>query len=423
MSARRSSKVPSEGQSSHREKDETLKWFVFENKMRDIVQETVAPLFTQNEYITERIDGLSKSIQGAKQQIDNLERFSDDHTVGLKRAEGLYARIDNFERELTKSMEKLTVQVNNSENMISIEKQKLNNINQESKAIDEKITKLVNNVNHSRETFLDLKGNVFQEIGKLKEAFSQELQEVSYEIQQNKTYQTTCASQLSNHTTLLNELDTVLEKMNMDISHKFNMTIKGLQEDKLDQKIFYDKFKFIHSNLNQIGDQVSSIQNSDQTIKSDLFKLINANMQVELFNLMNTLFPEETEQKQNMRKYLAERFQNLVPRKTEIKTTIVKRKIHTHKPGEVDEDNESPEYMEEVIKEEVERDLDLTEITPQILERFEEIKQTTFDSNNENFSKDQEELKNNHERVKKEKAEEEQQKIHIALERLMNHKY
>ena len=49
-------------------------------------------------------------------------------------------------------------------------------------------------------------------------------------------------------------------------------------------------------------------------------------MQVEIFDLMNVLFKEETEQKQNMKTHLVEKFQKVSPTKTAARVVTQKKK-------------------------------------------------------------------------------------------------
>lgn len=178
-------------QESSRKIDENLKWFLFENKIRDIVRDTVSPLFVKDEHTCQRIDDLSASILDIKSKLDNLFKQTDDHASQLRRSDLLYVRVDEIERKFTKYFEELKIEVNSLSNNVHNEKQKLSKFDSDHKMLDNKINSLVGNVNHSRETFLDLKGQLYREVSGMKENFQIEMQELADELRQTKTSQET----------------------------------------------------------------------------------------------------------------------------------------------------------------------------------------------------------------------------------------
>lgn len=215
------------------------------------------------------------------------------------------------------------------------------------------------------------------------------------------------------------------------MTHKFNLTIKGLQEEKLDKKVFNDKFTFVNKVIHDFNEDAKLIRENEQHMKRDLFKLIHANTQIEMYNMMNAMYKEETEEKQNLRKYLTERFQQPAPTKIVSKTVIIKKKViksdkvfkDTENEDDEQSESEKSEYVEELVQQKCVEELDFTEIAPQILQKFENIKQVNFDVDSEKYQKDQERMKANKEFLEKRKAEDKQKELINVFEKQMNDKY
>ncbi|CAI2380070.1 unnamed protein product [Moneuplotes crassus] len=394
----------------------------------DTIKELLNPIFTQDKLIEDRFNVLSESIHRCNERVGYLEGKATEAGTGLKKAEILAVKVNTIEHDFTKVFEELKVQLTSITHNISQERIRSEKFDSEQKANDDKINRLVQNVNHSRETFLDLKGQLFSEISKVKESLFQEVQIITDAIRKTRTKQETCTSQIENHKSILNSLDTVMEKIDLEISHKFNMSVKGLKQEKLDAKVFYEKYNSLSSKVKHLTEETDDLQVHQGSMKTDLFKLINANTQVEFFNLMNVLFPEETEQKQSMRKYLTEKFQKLAPTKKSIKSVLKKRKI-SEVSQDLEEEKQSKasdlleEIVEETVEEEYEEEMELSEITPQILKQFDQIKKECFDIKSENFQKKQREIIQLFENDKLKKDQQEQKKILETLETQMEDKY
>ena len=237
----------------------------------------------------------------------------------------------------------------------------------------------------------------------MKESFSTEQHLLSEEQRLWKQDQQTWMSQLENHKVLLNDLDSILEKINLDLTHKFSLTIKGLQEEKVDKNEFVSKLAFIDKQVAKFYDDTKLMKESEERIRKNLYKLIHANTQIEFYELMNIVFKEESDEKENMRIYLSSKFQNITKTKKVNRTITVKRKIW--KPKRTDsndsrskisvqneschdgftaneryksEDSDKSEYVEELKQEEVDKEMDLIEITDQIWRKFNDIKESIF---------------------------------------------
>ena len=156
---------------SQHSKDDNLKWFLFENKMRDIVQEIIDPLFTKDNYTSERMNDINEAFNSIKKRVEELEHKADDHHSQLKRADFLYTKVEEIERKFTKSIEEIKAQITFVNQTIIKETERIDKSDTDYKTFDDKIKRLVGNVNHSRDTFLDLKGQVYREISKIKESF------------------------------------------------------------------------------------------------------------------------------------------------------------------------------------------------------------------------------------------------------------
>ena len=235
MSNQEAESQEEESNPTERNMNNTLNWFLFENKMRKIIQDTVSPLFLKDDYTSERLDDINLTLQLMKAKLDELEKDSIDHTSQFKRADLMYIRVDEIDRTTSKHIEEIKFDISSIRENRSMELQKIVKLEQEVRNIDEKISRVVGNINHSRETILELKSQVYREISAMKEHFYSEIHSISEEQRNTKLTQETCVSQLENHKSLLNDLDTVMEKINLDMTHKFNLTIKGLQEEKLDK--------------------------------------------------------------------------------------------------------------------------------------------------------------------------------------------
>lgn len=196
---------------------------------------------------------------------------------------------------------------------------------------DEKLNKIVGNVNHSREMFLDLKSQVYKEISSMKESFYSDHHQLAEVQRSTRQEQDTILSQLDNHRTILNDLDSVLEKINIDLTHKFNLTIKGLQEEKVDKWDFNTKFSFVDKQISNFYEDIKAIKQQEEKRKKDLYKLIHANTQIEFFDLMNAVFQEESDEKENMRNYLKSKFNSVTKTKPANRTVTVKKKVHSSK--------------------------------------------------------------------------------------------
>ena len=202
-------------------------------------------------------------------------------------------------------------------------------MDQDFRLIDDKINKMVGNVNHSRETFLELKSQVYKEISAMKETFYSDHHKLSEEQRMAKQEQNTIVSQLENHKSILNDLDSIVEKINLDLTQKFNLSIKGLHEEKLDKWDFNAKFTFVDNQIAHFYEDIKHIKETEEKRRKDLYKLIHANTQIELFELMNAVFKDESDEKENMRSYLKNKFENVTKTKHANRTVTVKRKIHT----------------------------------------------------------------------------------------------
>ena len=199
----------------------------------------------------------------------------------------MYIRVDQMERELSKALEEAKIDINNINQKCNDEKQKSQKVDIELKMLDNKITKVVGNVNHSRETFLELKSQLYKEISMMKQDFFSQVHELSEEHRETKSSQDTCTSQLENHKLLLNDLDSIIEKINLDMTHKFNMTIKTLQEEKLDKREFNSRIAFIQKVIQEVGEDANSLKKNDSRMQADVYKLVHANTQLELYGMMN----------------------------------------------------------------------------------------------------------------------------------------
>jgi hypothetical protein len=323
-----------------------------------------------------------------------LEDITTDHTDQLNRANLLYTRFDEIERDFTKSIEEIKIDINSINHKISDDSHKISKLNTEVRTADDKLSKIVGNVNHTRETFLDLKTQIYREITSLKENFYSQFHELGEGQRETKEKQETCNSQLENHKLLLNDLDSVLEKINLDITHKFNLSIKGIQEDKLDKKDFENRFAYLNKIVNECKSETDDLAQKDKSIKTDLYKLIHTNTQIELYNVMNSVFKEGTDEKENMRNYLKQNFDNLTKTKTVTRKVVVKKKVEKqpesskqHNKDGIDEDKSNQdsdsEYKEEEVEEKVDQELDFHEITQQLTDKFINIKSLNFDHSNE----------------------------------------
>ena len=286
----------------------TLDWFLFENKIRGIIQEFVSPLFIKENYTSEAIDQINITIHSIKEKLDELDSNSSDFYSQLRRADLLYLRVDEIERKMIKQYEEMKFDLSAIKENYNIHTTKIAKTEQDIKIWDDKITRVIGNVNHTRETFLDLKSQVYKEISAMKESFYFENQKLSEEQRLCKQDQKTWMSQLENHKVLLNDLDSILEKINLDMTHKFNLTIKGLQEEKVDKWDFNSKFTFIEKQVERFREDTKAIKDSEDRTRKDLYKLIHANTQIELFEMMNSVFKEESDEKENMRNYLKQKF-------------------------------------------------------------------------------------------------------------------
>ena len=77
------------------------------------------------------------------------------------------------------------------------------------------------------------------------------------------------------------------------------------------------------------------------------------------------------------------------------------------------EDSDSSDNLEELKQEEYEKEMDLTEITDQLLKKFNDIKETTFSVISEKSNIEEQQRVVNREILKKNKSAEERQKNHI----------
>ena len=401
----------SEQNNSGRKAVSTLDWFLFENKMRGIIKDIISPLFVKDQFTSETIEDINILNQNMKQRIEDLEKDSSDFYGQLKRADLLFVRVDEIERKITKHYEEYKYDLSAIKENQNLETQKQNKMDQEIRLYDEKLNKIVGSVNHSRETFLDLKSQVYKEITAMRETFYSDHHKLADDQRIARQEQETILSQLENHRAILNDLDSVLEKINIDLTHKFNLTIKGLQEEKADKWDFNTKFAFVDKQITNFFEDIKIIKQQEEKRKKDLYKLIHANTQIEFFDLMNAVFKEESDEKENMRNYLKNKFANITKTKISNRTVTVKKKIHSNRskteesPSKEEQKNEGDqnniiiienldiideksegksyesdqsEYVEELAQEEYEKELDLAEITDQVLNKFNEIKEITF---------------------------------------------
>ena len=221
--------------SSENKGPSTMDWFLFENKIRNIIQESIRPLFVRDQYNSETIDDINNTILTIQKQVDNLEANEADFMTQLKRADLLYARVDNIERTLTRGIEDIKDKIEVIQQNHKSEVQKTTKMNKEIAVADENITKCFGGLNHSREVFLDLKKYMLDEITMIRKDVYGKFNTLEEGQRQIQIKINTSNSQLDNHKSLLNSFDTMIEQINLDVSHKFDLTIKELQEDKLDK--------------------------------------------------------------------------------------------------------------------------------------------------------------------------------------------
>lgn len=342
-----------------------------------------------------------------RNRIEELEDSRSDHTDQLNRANLLYTRFDEIERDFTKSIEEIKIDINSINHKVNDDSHKISKMNTEVRMIDDKISKIVGNVNHTRETFLDLKTQIYREITTLKEGFYAQFHELGEGQRETKEKQETCILQVENHKLLLNDLDSVLEKINLDMTHKFNLTIKSLQEEKVDKKDFDNRFAYLNKIVNECKSETDDLTQRNIGIKTDLYKLIHTNTQIELYNMMNAVFKDGTDEKENMRNYLQQNFNNVTKTKTVTRKVLVKKKVeNSPQKNEISvtdtkpkEDSDS-EYKEEEVEEEFHQELDFHEITQQLTDKFMHIKILNFDCSNDRGKKEEEKRKANFELMK-----------------------
>lgn len=213
----------------------TMDWFLFENKIRNIIQESISPLFIRDEYNSESIGDINNTILTVQKQVDNLEANEADVMGQLKRADILYTRVDDIERKLTRDIEDIKNKIEIIQQNHTTEVQKTTRMNKEINVVDEKVSKCFGGLNHSREVFLDLKRYIFDEVTTMKEDLYGKINTIEEDQRQIQIKIDSSNSQIDNHKNLLNSFDTMIEQINLDVSHKFDLTIKELQEDKLDK--------------------------------------------------------------------------------------------------------------------------------------------------------------------------------------------
>lgn len=155
-----------------------------------------------------------------------------------------------MERKFTREIEQIKSSIDGIKQNHNSEVQKTERMIKEINIVDDKVSKCFAGLNHSRETFLELKKQVFNEISSMREDLYAQFNVLEEEHRQAKLKLESNKSQLENHKSLLNNFDTTIEQINLDMTHKFNLTIKGLQVEKLDKKEFDNKFTFINKIVN-----------------------------------------------------------------------------------------------------------------------------------------------------------------------------
>jgi len=346
----------------------------------------------------------------------------------------MYIRVDQMERELSKALEEAKIDINNINQKCNDEKQKSQKVDIELKMLDNKITKVVGNVNHSRETFLELKSQLYKEISMMKQDFFSQVHELSEEHRETKSSQDTCTSQLENHKLLLNDLDSIIEKINLDMTHKFNMTIKTLQEEKLDKREFNSRIAFIQKVIQEVGEDANSLKKNDSRMQADVYKLVHANTQLELYGMMNWVFKDGSEEKESLREYLKGNFGSLTKSKKVIKKVIVKEKVDKdqQKTDTLDTEkldvlgsqrSEESEYIEKEIDQEFDQELNFNEITQELTQKFEYIKSCHFDLKNEKVVKREEQRKIEQNKYRIENDKQKKQDIVNIFTNVMSDKY
>lgn len=78
--------------------------------------------------------------------------------------------------------------------------------------------------------------------------------------------------------------------------------------------------------VSDFSEDAKVLKESDQKTKKEIYKLIHANTQLELYEFMNAVFKEESDEKENMRSYLKEKFNAAAKTKKASRTVAIKRK-------------------------------------------------------------------------------------------------